>query len=369
MKIGLCGVGTVGSGVVNLLNNNAEAIAQRLGEPVQLSKVGARRDSDKCDLSSLRVVRNVMDIATDPDIDLLVELIGGTSTAYDLVKTALASHKHVVTANKALIAEHGEELIHLAQENRCMLRFEAAVAGGIPIIDILCGALAANRIQQIVGIINGTSNFILSSMAKEGLGFDDALGVAKQMGYAESDPSFDIEGIDAAHKLAILASLAFGTPLDYFNVAIEGIAGVDAQDVKYAHKLGYSIKHLGIARLHRENNKELIQMRVHPALIPKETLIAQIDGATNALMIDAEPLERSVYIGQGAGVGPTSSAVVADIIAIARAGKGSRVYPPSAFQLTMRNHIETQAAEDIVTSNYLRLNVEDKPGVLAQITA
>jgi len=368
IRVGLCGVGTVGSGVVNLINDNAEVIAQRLGKPLQLTLVGARRDPTNCDLSSLRVTRDVLQVASDPDVDLLVELIGGSTTAFELIKTALNNHKHVVTANKALIAEHGEELMRLAAQNNCILRFEAAVAGGIPIIDTLCGALAGNRIQEVVGIINGTSNFILSSMHKEGLGFAEALTLAQRMGYAEADPGFDIEGIDAAHKLAIIASLAFGTQLDYFNLAVEGISAIDPLDFRYARKLGYEIKHLGIARLLEQDDKQLVQMRVHPTLVPKNTILAQVDGATNALLVDSQPLGRGFYIGQGAGAGPTASAVLSDIIAAARAGESAHAYPSAGFQQGMRNHIETQPFDEVVCSNYLRLHAIDEPGVLARIT-
>ena len=343
-------------------------MAQRLGKPLQLTLVGARRDTTRCDLSTVRVTRDVVKVASDPDVDIVVELIGGSDTAFDIIKTALMNHKHVVTANKALIAEHGEELIHLAAQQNCILRFESSVAGGIPIINALCDSLSGNNITEIVGIVNGTSNFILSAMSKKGLSFDDALSIAQQRGYAEADPSFDIEGIDAAHKTAIMASLAFGSPIDYFNLVAEGIVSIDSLDFAYAHKLGYEIKHLGIAKLIKSNDKQSVQMRVHPALIPQKSLFSQIDHATNALQVTADPVGCNTFIGQGAGAGPTASAVLGDILAIARAQHPNYTYPATSFHLGTRNHIETQPFEDIVSANYLRLQVLDQPGVLARIT-
>ncbi|RLA52616.1 MAG: homoserine dehydrogenase, partial [Gammaproteobacteria bacterium] len=282
VKIGICGLGTVGSGTFNLLADNADIIAARAQTPLQVVHVGARRNNPACELGDIRVSRDIFEVARDPEVQILVELIGGTTVARELIEEAIRNRKHVVTANKALIAEFGNEIFALADENNVTVRYEAAVAGGIPIIKALREGLAGNRIEWLAGIINGTGNFILSEMRDKGREFADVLAQAQALGYAEADPTFDVEGIDAAHKLVILASLAFGMPLQFAAVYTEGITRLTPQDLGYAQELGYRIKHLGVAR----QNGEGVELRVHPTLIPEQRLLANVNGVKNAVLVE-----------------------------------------------------------------------------------
>ncbi len=284
VRIGICGLGTVGGGTFNVLRDNAAEIAARAQAPLEVSLVGARRDKPDCNLSGTRVSRDIFDVARDPEVDIVVELIGGTTVAKELVELAIQNGKHVVTANKALIAEHGNEIFALAAEQGVAVRYEAAVAGGIPIIKALREGLAGNRVEWLAGIINGTTNFILTEMRDKGREFDEVLAEAQALGYAEADPTFDVEGIDAAHKLVILASLAFGIPLRFESVYTEGITRLTPRDVDYAHELGYRIKHLGVAR----QNGAGVEMRVHPTLIPEQRLLADVNGVKNAVLVEGD---------------------------------------------------------------------------------
>ena len=366
VKVGVCGLGTVASGVVNIFADNGGLLAQRSGTDVRLTHIGARRDNPLCDVSALSVSRDVFDIARDPEVDVLVELIGGTTVAKDLVETALSHGKHVVTANKALIAEHGNALFALAESKGLALRFEAAVAGGIPIIKALREGLAANRISALAGIINGTGNFILTEMAAAGRSFEDVLAEAQALGYAEADPTFDIDGTDAAHKLVILASIAFGVPLAIDAPFKEGIDLVSAKDLDYAAELGYRIKHLGIARLVGDR----IDLRVHPTLIPVGKLIATVDGVLNAIMVQADAVGELLLIGPGAGGAPTASAVCADIVDLARELGADQhcVIPPLGVPASNLIDRELVPKDAVESAWYLRLMVDDKPGVMADIT-
>ena len=310
LKIGVCGVGTVGLATINILQKQSRLLAARCGRDVQVIHVGARRDYPDHDYGDAKVSRDVMDVARDPSVDVVVELIGGTTVAHDLVKTAIENGKHVVTANKALIAEHGNELIALAEASGAQLRFEAAVAGGIPVIKSLREALAGNVVSEVAGIINGTGNFILTEMSNKGRAFDEVLAEAQSLGYAEADPTFDIDGTDAAHKLVILASLAFGVPLSIDAPAKEGIQDITPEDLDYAKALGYRVKHLGIAR--RSGNR--IEMRVHPTLIPQSKQLAGVDGVLNTVMIKADAVGELLLVGPGAGGAATASSVCADIV-------------------------------------------------------
>ena len=366
VKVGVCGLGTVASGVVNIFADNGGLLGQRSGTDVRLTHIGARRDNPLCDVSAFSVSRDVFDIARDPEVDVLVELIGGTTVAKDLVETALSHGKHVVTANKALIAEHGNALFALAESKGLALRFEAAVAGGIPIIKALREGLAANRISALAGIINGTGNFILTEMAAAGRSFEDVLAEAQALGYAEADPTFDIDGTDAAHKLVILASIAFGVPLAIDAPFKEGIDLVSAKDLDYAAELGYRIKHLGIARLVGDR----IDLRVHPTLIPVGKLIATVDGVLNAIMVQGDAVGELLLIGPGAGGAPTASAVCADIVDLARELGADQhcVIPPLGVPASNLIDRELVPKDAVESAWYLRLMVDDKPGVMADIT-
>ena len=323
LKIGVCGLGTVGSGVVNIFNAHHGLIQQRCNADLQLVHIGARRDNPNCDTSSYRVSRDVFDVVRDPDVDVVVELMGGTTVARDLVTQAIEAGKHVVTANKALIAEYGNELVALAERAQVALRFEAAVAGGIPIIKVLRESLAANVVSGVAGIINGTGNFILTEMANAGRSFNDVLAEAQALGYAEADPTFDIDGTDAAHKLVILASLAFGIPLDADAAVTEGIDKVTPEDLEFANELGFCVKHLGIAR----RNGNAIDLRVHPTLIPAHRQIARVDGVLNAVMVEADAVGEIVLTGPGAGSLPTASSVCGDLTDLGRVLTHSKVDP------------------------------------------
>ncbi|MEP5567519.1 MAG: homoserine dehydrogenase [Halioglobus sp.] len=367
VKIGICGLGTVGSGTFNVLSRNAQSISARAQSALDVIHVGARRDNPACEVGETRVSRDVFEVARDPDVQILVELIGGTTVAKDLVEEALRNGKHVVTANKALIAEFGNELFALAEQNNVVIRYEAAVAGGIPIIKALREGLAGNRIEWLAGIINGTGNFILSEMREKGRDFADVLCEAQELGYAEADPTFDVEGIDAAHKLVILASLAFGMPLQFSSVYTEGITKLTPQDVEYAEELGYRIKHLGVAK----NSAGGVELRVHPTLIPEERLLANVNGVKNAVLVEGDAVGPTLYYGAGAGAEPTASAVVADIVDLARelsAGQSCRV-PALGFASAALKDLPILPMEQVVTPWYLRIIAEDKPGVLSSIAS
>jgi homoserine dehydrogenase len=366
VQVGICGLGTVGSGTINLLQQNAQLINPRSNCEIVISQVGARRDNPNCDTSSLNVSRDIFDVAKNPDIDIVVELIGGTTVARDLVMTALEHGKHVVTANKALIAEHGMEIFAYAESRNLIVAYEAAVAGGIPIIKGLREGLAGNQVNWMAGIINGTTNFILTEMDSKGREFSDVLTEAQEKGYAEADPTFDVEGIDAAHKLVILASLAFAMPLDTKQIFTDGITKLQPQDVSYARELGYAVKHLGIAR----QTEQGVEIRVHPTLVPKSCLIAGVDDVLNAVMVNADAVGTTLFYGPGAGAAPTASSVVADIIDVARTMDSS----PDSWVPALG--VKTDAVEprqildiqDVETSFYMRFSALDKPGVLSTIT-
>ena len=366
IKVGIAGLGTVGSGTVNLLRRNAEEIARRIGRPIEIAHIGARRDNAACDVSGVKVSRDIFAVAEDPDIDILVELIGGTTVARGLVLKGINNGKHIVTANKALIAEHGNEIFQAAHRNGVDVAFEASVAGGIPILKALGEGLAANHINWVAGIINGTGNFILTEMRDKGRAFEDVLQEAQELGYAEADPTFDVEGIDAAHKLTILASIAFGIPLQFSKVFTEGISKLTTEDVEAAEGFGYRIKHLGIAK----DTGNGIELRVHPTLIPESVLLASVHGVMNAIMVDGDAVGPTLYYGAGAGAEPTASAVVADIIELGRAltaDHDERV-PYLGFHAHYLSSSPVLPMDNVVCPFYLRMHVQDKPGVLADIT-
>lgn len=369
VKIGILGLGTVGSGTVNVLTRNSREISRRAGRDIEIYRV-ADRDLDKpksCDTSNINLTDDAFEVINDPDIQIVVELIGGTGIAKDLVVKAIENGKHVVTANKALIAMHGNELFELAQEKGVTIAFEAAVAGGIPIIKAMREGLAGNRIEWLAGIINGTGNFILTEMREKGRDFADVLAEAQALGYAEADPTFDIEGIDAAHKLTIMASIAFGIPLQFDKAYTEGITKLTTADVNYAEALGYRIKHLGVAR-RTENGVEL---RVHPTLIPSDRLIANVNGVMNAVMVQGDAVGPTLYYGAGAGSEPTASAVVADVIDVVRTlttDPTNRV-PHLAFQADALSDLPVLPVDEVNTAYYLRLHAQDRPGVLAKVAS
>ena len=365
VKVGICGQGTVGSGTFAVLTRNAAEIAARVGAEIVVAEIGARRDNPSCNTGDVAINRDIFAVAENPDIDILVELIGGTTVAKELVLKAIANGKHVVTANKALIAEYGNEIFAAAAEQGVTVAFEAAVAGGIPIIKALREGLAGNKIQWLAGIINGTGNFILTEMREKGRDFNDVLAEAQALGYAEADPTFDVEGIDAAHKLVILASLAFGIPLQFDKVYTEGISRIAQEDVTYAEQLGYRIKHLGIAR----DTDNGIELRVHPTLIPEKRLIANVNGVMNAVLVQSDAVGPTLYYGAGAGSEPTASAVVADIVDVARtlnAEPGQRV-PYLSFQSSSLSSHPVLPIDDVETAYYLRMSALDKPGVLSRV--
>ena len=365
VRIGICGLGTVGGGTFNLLQENAEAIAARAQAPLAVVHIGARRDNPACDTGSVRVSRDIFDVVADPDVDVLVELIGGTTVARELVEAAIRAGKHVVTANKALIAEHGNGLFALAAEHNVAVRYEAAVAGGIPIIKALREGLAGNHIEWLAGIINGTGNFILSEMREHRREFSDVLAEAQALGYAEADPTFDVEGIDAAHKLVILASIAFGIPLQFASVYTEGITRLTPQDLDYAEELGYRVKHLGIAK----QGPSGVELRVHPTLIPEDRLLANVNGVKNAVLVEGSAVGPTLYYGAGAGGKPTASAVVADLVDLARdlsAGQVSRV-PSLSFSNEALRDLPIVPMAEVETPWYLRMEAEDRTGVLSRI--
>jgi homoserine dehydrogenase len=368
INVGLLGIGTVGGGTWTVLTRNQEEISRRAGRPIRITAVADRNLAAARALvgDQARLTDDAFSLVRDPDIDIIVELIGGYTTARELVLEAIENGKHVVTANKALLAVHGNEIFAAAQKKGIMVAFEAAVAGGIPIIKALREGLSANRIQWIAGIINGTTNFILSEMRDKGHSFDAVLHEAQKLGYAEADPTFDIEGIDAAHKATLMASIAFGIPVQFDKAYVEGITKLQAKDIRYAEQLGYRIKLLGIAK-RRENGVEL---RVHPTLIPAKRLIANVEGAMNAVLVQGDAVGATLYYGKGAGAEPTASSVIADLVDVTRlhtADKHHRV-PHLAFQPDQMTDLPILPIDEVETSYYLRMRAADKPGVLADIT-
>ena len=367
VKVGICGLGTVGGGTFNVLKRNAEEISRRAGRLIEVVQVAARSINPQCDTSTTDVTDDVFAVVNNPEIDVIVELIGGDTLAKELVLRAIDNGKHVVTANKALIAVHGNEIFALAREKGVMVGFEAAVAGGIPVIKAIREGLSANRINWLAGIINGTGNFILSEMREKGRTFDDVLLEAQALGYAEADPTFDVEGIDAAHKLTILASIAFGIPLQFDKAYTEGITELTTADVNYAEALGYRIKHLGVAR-----RTDLgIELRVHPTLIPSDRLIANVNGVMNAVMVNGDAVGSTLYYGAGAGMEPTASSVIADIVDVARAMAAATEdqVPALGFQSDELSDHPILAIEQCESAYYLRIQAKDHPGVLAQVAS
>jgi homoserine dehydrogenase len=370
LQVGLVGFGTVGKGVFDVLRRNEEEITRRAGRPIRIAWIATRtldraRDATR-GVAGINLTNDPAIIVAHPDVDIVCELIGGVETARSLVLDAIAAGKHVVTANKALLAQHGNEIFAAASAKGVMVAFEAAVAGGIPIIKALREGLTANRIEWIAGIINGTSNFILSEMRATGASFSEALKDAQARGYAEADPTFDVEGIDAAHKLSIMSAIAFGVPMQYEKAYAEGITQLAREDIRYAEELGYRIKLLGITR----RAKHGIELRVHPTLIPAKRLIANVEGAMNAVLVMGDAVGATMYYGAGAGAEPTASAVIADLVDVTRmhtADPEHRV-PHLAFQPDQLTDVPFLPMGEVETSYYLRMRVEDKPGVLADIT-
>ncbi len=367
IKVGILGLGVVGGGTWKVLTRNAEEIARRAGRRIEVAAV-AVRDTQKAKRlvgDQVLVTENGMEVVRHPEIDIVVELIGGDTLARELIMEAISHGKHVVTANKALLAKHGNEIFAAASAKGVMVAFEAAVAGGIPIIKAIREGLTANRIHWVAGIINGTTNFILSEMRSRGLAFNEVLAEAQRLGYAEADPTFDIEGVDAAHKLTLLASLAFGIPVQFDKAYIEGISSLAQEDISHAERLGYRIKLLGITR-RREDG---IELRVHPTLVPTECLLANVEGAMNAVLVQGDMVGATLYYGQGAGELPTASAVVADLIDVTRleAADPEHRVPHLAFQPDAMDDISILPIAEVQSSYYLRLRVEDRPGVLADI--
>ncbi len=368
IKVGLLGMGTVGSGVFTVLKRNQEEIFRRAGRSIDIAMV-ADLDTARAQAAAgagVQVVADARAVIANPEIDIVIELIGGYGIARQLVMEAIEAGKHVVTANKALLAVHGTEIFAAAHRKGVMVAFEAAVAGGIPIIKALREGLTANRIEWIAGIINGTTNFILSEMRGKGLDFGVVLKEAQCLGYAEADPTFDIEGVDAAHKVTLMSAIAFGIPVQFDKAYVEGITKLGAQDIKYAEQLGYRIKLLGITK----KTAKGIELRVHPSLVPAKRLIANVEGAMNAVVVQGDAVGTTLYYGKGAGSEPTASAVIADLVDIARlhgADAAQRV-PHLAFQPQSMSNMPVLPMGDVVTSYYLRLNVADKAGVLASVT-
>ncbi len=370
IQVGLLGIGTVGTGTFNVLKRNQEEIKRRAGRGIAITMVA---DLDVARAQSIvgpgvKVVNDARAVIANPDIDIVVELIGGYGIARQLVMDAIAAGKHVVTANKALLAVHGTEIFAAAREHGVMVAFEAAVAGGIPIIKALREGLTANRIEWIAGIINGTTNFILSEMRTKGADFADALKEAQRLGYAEADPTFDIEGVDAAHKATIMSAIAFGIPVQFDKAYVEGVTKLNAADIRYAEQLGYRIKLLGITK--RRDDAGGIELRVHPTLVPAKRLIANVEGAMNAVVVHGDAVGTTLHYGKGAGAEPTASAVIADLVDITRlhtADPDHRV-PHLAFQPGSLHDTRILTIDEVVTSFYLRLQVADQAGVLARIT-
>ena len=372
IKIGLLGLGNVGFGTFSVLQRNQEEIKRRAGRGIEVVAVAVRdvARAEALVAGACKVVNDPSLIVNDPEIDIVVELIGGYDLSKTLVMQAIANGKHVVTANKALLAVHGNEIFAAAQDKGVMVAFEAAVAGGIPIIKALREGLTANRIEWIAGIINGTTNFILSEMRDKGLDFATVLKQAQELGYAEADPTFDIEGVDAAHKATIMSAIAFGIPVQFDKAYVEGISNLNAVDIRYAEQLGYRIKLLGITRRTTVNGVEGIELRVHPTLIPAKRLIANVEGAMNAVLVHGDAVGASLYSGRGAGAEPTASSVIADLVDITRLATADPEHrvPHLAFQPNAMTNIEILPMSEITTSYYLRMHVADQPGVLADLT-
>ncbi len=368
INVGLLGIGTVGGGTHAVLTRNQEEITRRAGRPIRITAVADRNVERARGLvgADVTVTDDAFSLVKDPNIDIIVELIGGYTTALELVMMAIENGKHVVTANKALLAVHGNEIFAAAQKKGVMVAFEAAVAGGIPIIKALREGLSANRIQWLAGIINGTTNFILSEMRDKGLSFETVLKEAQSLGYAEADPTFDIEGVDAAHKATLMASIAFGIPVQFDRAHVEGISKLDAIDINYAEQLGYRIKLLGIAK--RQANG--VELRVHPTLVPSKRLIANVEGAMNAVLVWGDAVGATLYYGKGAGAEPTASAVIADLVDVTRlatADPQNRV-PHLAFQPDQLSDLPILPLDEVETACYMRMRALDKPGVLADVT-
>ncbi|WP_426223037.1 homoserine dehydrogenase [Psychrobacter sp. DWR1-2-3] len=381
IKLAILGLGTVGTGVINLINDNLDELKRRSGRDIVITEVGTRRQRDDIDPN---IIQNsdLMAAAASDNVDIVIEVIGGTTLAKDVIMHAIKNGKHVVTANKALLAEHGNEIFAFAEAHNVHVAYEAAVAGGIPIIKVMREGLAANKIEWLAGIINGTGNFIMTEMRDKGRPFADVLTEAQELGYAEADPTFDVEGIDAAHKLALLASIAFGIPLQFDKVYCEGITAITLQDVNYAEELGYRIKHIGFA-VRREgdgsgdNSTAGIELRVHPTLIPQNALLANVNGVKNAVLVNSHPLGQTLYCGDGAGAGATASAVMADVMDLVRvlgskdsnneSTNGHHV-PHLAFIPEQLSDTPILRAEQMITGYYLRVHAHDNPGVLADIT-
>ncbi|CAN5392059.1 homoserine dehydrogenase [soil metagenome] len=369
IQVGLLGIGTVGSGTFNVLRRNQQEIKRRAGRGIEITMV-AELDTARAQAAvgeGVQVVADARAVIANPELDVVIDLIGGYGIARQLVLEAIAAGKHVVTANKALLAVHGTEIFAAAQQKGVMVAFEAAVAGGIPIIKALREGLTANSIQWIAGIINGTTNFILSEMRDKGLDFGTVLKEAQRLGYAEADPTFDIEGVDAAHKVTLMSAIAFGIPVQFDKAHVEGITKLAAQDIKYAEQLGYRITLLGITR----RAKDGIELRVHPSLVPAKRLLANVEGAMNAVVVHGDAVGTTLYYGKGAGSEPTASAVIADLVDITRlhsADAAQRV-PYLAFHPNaMSDHLDIVPMREVVTSYYLRLRVADEAGVLAKVT-
>lgn len=368
VKVGLLGLGTVGGGTAVVLKRNAEEIARRAGRGIEIDFIATLEPEQAKELGieNIRLTKDAFEVVNDPDIDIVVELIGGYSPAKELVLTAIENGKHVVTANKALIALHGEEIFAKAQEKGVVVAFEAAVAGGIPIIKSLREGLAANQVEWLAGIINGTGNYILTEMRDKGRDFADVLSEAQELGYAEADPTFDVEGIDAAHKLSILSSIAFGIPLQFDKTYTEGISKITQEDVAYADELGYRIKHLGVAR----RTDAGVEQRVHPTLIPKDRLIANVNGVMNAVLVKGDAVGATLYYGAGAGDEATASAVIADIVDVTRTlttDPENRV-PHLAFQPNELADTPVVDMDQVETAYYLRMSAKNEAGVLAEVT-
>ena len=375
IKLAILGLGTVGTGVINLINDNLDELKRRSGRDIVITEVGTRCQRDDIDPN---IIQNsdLMATAASDNVDIVIEVIGGTTLAKDVIMHAIKNGKHVVTANKALLAEHGNEIFAFAEQHNVHVAYEAAVAGGIPIIKVMREGLAANKIDWLAGIINGTGNFIMTEMRDKGRPFADVLLEAQELGYAEADPTFDVEGIDAAHKLALLASIAFGIPLQFDKVYCEGITGITLQDVNYAEELGYRIKHLGFA-VRRNGEAAGIELRVHPTLIPQNALLANVNGVKNAVLVNSHPLGQTLYCGDGAGAGATASAVMADVMDLVRVlgtddqsnpGNNSHHVPHLAFIPEQLSDTPILRAEQMITGYYLRVHAYDNPGVLADIT-
>ena len=365
ISIGICGLGTVGYGSFTVLAKNSAEISRRSGLEIVVSHIATRRIKEGQDVGDVKVSADVFAVAEDPDVNIVLELIGGYDTARELVLRAIANGKHVVTANKALIAVHGNEIFSAAKQNNVVVAYEAAVAGGIPIIKAIREGLSANHIQWLAGIINGTGNFILTEMKENSSEFSAVLKQAQDLGYAEADPTFDVEGIDAAHKLTILASIAFGIPLQFDKAYTEGISKVTIEDIRYAGELGYRIKHLGIAR----KSEKGIELRVHPTLISQDNLIANVNGVMNAVMVQGDAVGPTLFYGAGAGAQPTASAVVADVIDVARTlSHPENTIPALAFLEGSLSDIPVLPISEIISEYYLRIMARDKAGVLADIT-